>query len=127
MAKSKKNDSQKVGDFPERLKTLRLQKNLSQIELADLINVHHTHISRYERGETTPAVKALIALAKALNVSTDYLLEGVHKDAAIANLDDKELLKMFEETEKLPQDEKELVKKFLGAFLNNKKIKELAG
>jgi hypothetical protein len=48
------------------------------------------------------------------------------EDAAIANLEDRELLKMFEDTEKLPTEDKEIVKKFLGAFLNNKKIQQLA-
>jgi transcriptional regulator with XRE-family HTH domain len=41
-------------EFSERLKELRKRKGISQGELAELIEVHFTQISRYERGETKP-------------------------------------------------------------------------
>jgi transcriptional regulator with XRE-family HTH domain len=123
------NESKMLSDnlnFPKRLKELRAQKGLSQSELATIIGVHHTHIGRYERGESSPVLRHLQALSKALGVSIDYLIDGTMEDAAIANLEDRELLKMFEDTEKLPKEDKEIIKKFLGAFLNNKKIQQLA-
>ena len=126
MSKTTKNEDTIYQEFSERLKALRHQKGLSQAELAELIGVHHTHVSRYERGDTAPAAKALLTLAEALEVSIDYLLSGKKSEAAVASIDDQDLLKMFKQSESLPSDEKELVKKFLGAFLNNKKIKELA-
>jgi len=125
MAKIDRNNKENLG-FADRLKELRLQKKLSQSDLAKIIGVHHSHIGRYERGESRPLSKHLKALANALSVSTDYLLEGKTEDAAFANLEDREFLKIFEEAEKLPEEDKEVIKKLLNAFLMQKRLhKEL--
>jgi len=110
--------------FGERLKRLRSAKGLSQTELGKLTETHYTQIGRYERGESTPSSETLRLLADCLEVSTDYLYEGNQEDAAVADLSDRELLKMFKETETLSNEDKELVKKFLGAFLIKKKLQE---
>ena len=115
-----------ISNFGERLKELRMQKDLSQAELGKKIGVQPTHIGRYERGETLPTANALSILAKALNVSIDYLLHGITENAVTTEFEDSEFLTMFKESEQLPQDEKEIIKRFLGAFLNNKKIQKLA-
>ena len=112
--------------FGDRLKELRVQKKFSQTELADLVGLRYAHISRYENGGSRPSADMLMKLSKALHVSTDYLLFGSNEDAAIADFEDKELLAMFTQTEHLPNDDKELVKRFLGSFLKNKKFEELA-
>lgn len=58
-----------------RVRNLRLDKNLSQKQLADRLFVAHSQISRLESGETTNISSSLlVALAKELHVSTDYLL-----------------------------------------------------
>jgi transcriptional regulator with XRE-family HTH domain len=57
-----------------RLLERRNQLNVSQFELAELSDLSQSQISRYELGTNEPTADALIALAKALNVSTDYLL-----------------------------------------------------
>jgi len=56
----------------ERLKRLRLDKRLSQRELASP-GVSYAYISRIEAGARTPTVKALRLLAKKLGLSVDYL------------------------------------------------------
>jgi len=113
-----------MNKFSLRLKHLRQEKSLSQTELGELAKVHYTHISKYERGESSPSMDTLILLADCLNVSLDYLVKGNENDAAIANLADKDLLKMFEQAEKLPTEEKEAMKKFLDAFLLKEKFKK---
>jgi len=115
-----------MNEFATRLKRLRQEKGLSQSELGDLAKVHYTHISKYERGESSPSMETLILLADCLGVSLDYLVKGNESDAAIANLADKDLLKMFEMAEELPSEEKEAMKKFLDAFLFKEKFKKLA-
>ena len=58
----------------ERLKSQRELKKLSQKEVAKLINVSSSIVSNYENGERTPSLEILVALARTLNCSTDYLL-----------------------------------------------------
>ncbi len=60
--------------FAQRIYDLRMEKNLTQEQLADLIGVGKTTISNYEISYSTPTTKNLRRLAQAFNVSTGYLL-----------------------------------------------------
>ena len=63
-----------MNKFPERLKDLRLEKGLSQKQLAEEIGVKQPTIARWERGEQVANIDCAIALAQFFDVSTDYLL-----------------------------------------------------
>ena len=58
----------------QRIKKLREDEHLSQLELAKIINVCNTTVSQYENGSRTPSDDIKIKLANYFNVSTDYLL-----------------------------------------------------
>ena len=60
--------------FQERLLIARRRRAMSQEVLADKAQLFKTDISKYERGQSMPALPRLCRLADALNVSTDYLL-----------------------------------------------------
>ena len=63
------------GTVNERIGDLRTSKGLQQKELAEMIGVSASQLSRIENGETTNINAETIAkLAKALQVSTDYIL-----------------------------------------------------
>lgn len=112
--------------FADRLKQLRKQRDLSQAQLAEAVGVHQNHIGRYERGESQPSADALRRLADALGVSTDYLIEGTSDEAAKARFEDRDLLRQFQEVERLPDSDKALVKSFLDAFLFKRKVEGLS-
>lgn len=112
--------------FAQRLRELRKQHGLSQTELGERVGIHYTHIGRYERGRSRPAADTLKRLADVLGVSGDYLLEGAVEEAARARFEDRELLLQFQEVEKLPDDDKVVIKRFLDAFLTKKRLQELA-
>src|SRR5437588_1937370 len=63
----------------QRLKRLRLERGLSQRELA-APGVSYAYISRIEAGSRQPSVKALRRLATKLGVSADYLETGSDMD-----------------------------------------------
>jgi transcriptional regulator with XRE-family HTH domain len=111
--------------FAERLKQLRQQKKLSQTELAEIVGLHYNHIGRYERGVSRPAADALKRLADALGVTTDYLIDGTTEQAAKASFADRELLRQFQEVEKLSEEDKLVIKKLLDAFLVKKQLEVL--
>jgi transcriptional regulator with XRE-family HTH domain len=54
--------------FGKRVKEIRLQKNMSQADLAKVLGLHPTYISGIERGVRNMALKNIEKLAKALNV-----------------------------------------------------------
>ncbi len=122
--KSKKKKTE--DGFAARLLSLRKQKNLSQTELGKLVGVHYSHIGRYELGISRPAADTLKRMADALGVSGDYLIEGTTTDAAKAKFEDRELLLQFQEVDKLQEEDKQVVKKLIDAFLTKKHIQELA-
>ena len=66
-------DSQKVGIF---IKQLRIEKNMTQDELAEKINVTNKAISRWERGIGFPDISLLEPLSKELGISILELLNG---------------------------------------------------
>jgi len=60
--------------FCERLKELRIEKGLGQIELANAISVSKGIISLWENGLREPKLSNLIVLAQYFQVSIDYLV-----------------------------------------------------
>ncbi len=114
-----------LAGFAERLRSLRKQKNLSQTELGQQAGLHYTHIGRFERGLSRPGGDTLKRLADALDVTGDYLLEGAEDEAAKAKFSDRELLKQFQEVERLPDADKHVVKTLLDAFLTKKQLQTL--
>jgi transcriptional regulator with XRE-family HTH domain len=101
----------------ERIINARKQKALSQQDLAKVAKVHFTNIGKYEREEAVPSADVLNRIAKALDVTTDFLLNGTLQDKAKGTIKDDELLMLFKKVEQLPNDKKKLVKEFLDAFV----------
>lgn len=60
--------------FKDRLKQLRKQNKLTQIELAKIFNITQTALSRLETGETVATEEIIVKSSIFFNVSTDYLL-----------------------------------------------------
>lgn len=56
----------------EKLKEIRLNCNLTQLELAEIVNTTQNQISRFEKGQQ-PKFATLSRLAKALQVETEDL------------------------------------------------------
>lgn len=73
--------------FSKRLIAARKDKELSQGELADMVDSTSITIGRYERDEVKPPLEAAAKIAAALGVSLDYLagLTDNEVDAAILN------------------------------------------
>lgn len=57
----------------QRLQDCRIDKDLNQAEIAQILETYQTHYSKYERGERELPMHLFIKLAKFYNVSLDYL------------------------------------------------------
>lgn len=60
--------------FGKRLKEQREKANEYQIDLAQILKVDKSMISKWEHGINYPDVKTLIEIAEHYQISTDYLL-----------------------------------------------------
>ena len=63
-------------EFHEKLQELRKQKGLTQEELASILSVSRTAISKWESGRGYPNIDSLKAIAKYFSVTIDQLLSG---------------------------------------------------
>lgn len=90
-----------VQGLGDKLHKLRLEFNLSQKEVASIINTSPSIISNYESGERTPSVENLMALARLYHCSTDYLLGFQSNDndnildVSMLSIEQKILLQQF--------------------------------
>lgn len=61
-------------DFSEKLQELRKQKGLTQEELAQILYVSRTAISKWESGRGYPSIDSLKAISKYFGITIDALL-----------------------------------------------------
>jgi transcriptional regulator with XRE-family HTH domain len=57
------------------LRKVRIEKHITQGDIARLLNVSRGYISKVENGKTNPTLSTITKLAKAVGVSTDELLK----------------------------------------------------
>lgn len=58
-----------------KLAQIRMDRGLTQGQLADMVGCKQKDVSRWENGDRTPGVKSLRALAKALDCTMDDLVD----------------------------------------------------
>ena len=59
----------------ERIRNLREDKDITQKEMAEYLNIHQTTYSEYELGKSNFSIYALIKIADLFDTSIDYLVE----------------------------------------------------
>lgn len=69
-----KKDLQKFG---KRLKALRLDHNLTQLELAEILDMSPNFIGMIERGERNTTVENVFKISRALNIKPYNLFEDI--------------------------------------------------
>ncbi|MEQ1603955.1 MAG: helix-turn-helix transcriptional regulator [Pyrinomonadaceae bacterium] len=70
-----RNDTSARLIFAANMRRLRLERGLSQEQLAEVANLHRTYIGSVERGERNVAIDNIERIANALKVSVSSLLE----------------------------------------------------
>lgn len=74
-------------DFSERLKEARIRAGMSQSQIAKCLYMTQQAYSGYEHGSFPSNPETLERLAKALNVSVDYLLDNEDFSRSFANVE----------------------------------------
>lgn len=105
-------------EFSKRLKDLRKQAGLTQVDVAEKLGISQPAYASWERGVKKPTQENLIKIAQVLNVSVDYLVGN--SEEKFDELDNIELL--FRMNSKgLSEEEKEIFKKELIEFMEERK------
>jgi len=105
-------------EFSERLKTLRKEAGLTQVDVAEKLGISQPAYASWERGIKKPTQQNLVKISQVLNVSIDYLVGNSYEKSD--ELDNIELL--FRMNSKgLTEEEKEIFKKELIDFMEERK------
>ena len=104
--------------FAERLKELRKQAHLTQVELAKRLGIGQSSYADWDRGKKKPTQENLVKIAQILNVSIDYLVGNSEEKSD--ELDNIELLFRMNSMG-LTEKEKEIFKKELIEFMEKRK------
>jgi len=99
-------------EFPERLTALRKERGLTQLALAEMVNLAVLQIRRYEGGTSQPTLDVIRRLAIALGVSADVLVFDANERGP-ADV----LRYQFETVSRLSPHEQELVRELLDAVI----------
>lgn len=65
--------------FGEKLKELRMEKQMTQKQLGDILNVRNTTVSAWEKDIAEPPYEILKKITAIFDVTSDYLL-GIDND-----------------------------------------------
>ena len=104
--------------FPDNLKFLRIQKGMTQDELAKKMDKDYSTIGKWELGQRNPVMADIIRLSDIFNVSVQNLVE---KNLRIKNENYDELDVLFDKHKDiLTEDDKETIK-----FIIEKRKREI--
>lgn len=106
--------------FSERLKKLRKDTGLTQVNVASKLGISQQAYASWERGIKKPTQENLVKLSKILYVSVDYLLGNSEKDETDSVLENIELLFRMN-SNGLTEEEKIIFKKELIEFMEERK------
>jgi transcriptional regulator with XRE-family HTH domain len=101
----------------QRLARLRRERGLTQVELAQMIEVSQPVLSDYERGTLRLHGQLIARLARILRVSADELL-GLEATKSRGAAGNRRLLRRLQQLEKLPKrDQQALLRTIVNAHV----------
>ena len=104
-------------DVGQRLRAIRLEHGVSQIELAKALGTYQTTISAIERGVRGLTLQQAVRMADALGASPDDIL-GPRKDPRDATrLKDRRFVRRLEKIAHLPKRDQQALLRTIDAFL----------
>jgi transcriptional regulator with XRE-family HTH domain len=104
------------------LKRLRKKKRWSQTQLAEHIGSHLSHINRIETGKYNPSLDVVQKLAKALDVTIDYLVSDTAEDLQEVRIEDKSLLERVKLIDSLEEEDKTALMRVIDSMLTKNQI-----
>lgn len=112
-----------MGEFSNRLKAMRTEKGLTRQQLADSTGINVNTLRSYEMYDKEPNHRTLLKLARALNVSLDYLFGTSDRKTPLPrNLmffsDEEE--KMIGKYRNIPSNQQKLVSDLIETFFDLK-------
>lgn len=108
--------------FSIRLTQLREDLGLTRKDVAEKLNIDQTTYGKYELSKRQPDYDTLQKLATFFNTSVDYLLGRTNDRNPVTSNDDwpDDIQVMMRDASKLSDEQKEIVKRLIKEFINEK-------
>ena len=102
-----------------RIRTLRLARGLTQVDLAETLEITQSNLSAIERGARGLTVHQVVKLARALRSTTDEILSPAKTTAKGDQeaLKDRRFLRRLQKVDQLPERDQQALLRTLDAFL----------
>jgi transcriptional regulator with XRE-family HTH domain len=100
-------------EIGERLRALRLAREMTQAKVAQILGVPHTNVSAIERGLRGVSLQQLVKLSRALDVQPAEIIGG----ARTPRRTNGHLPRRFERIRSLPRSKQRVLHELIDAFL----------
>lgn len=115
-----------MSDFAQRLRLLRESRQLTQVRLAELIEVDARAYNRWERGTIAPQLDTLIKIADVLQVSLDELV-GRKPMSSEARIRNHALNDLWQQADVLPDAEQQALILVIDSFVKKSLVEKAVG
>jgi transcriptional regulator with XRE-family HTH domain len=104
----------------KRIKLLRKQRNWTQKELAEKLDLRQPQLNKYESGMNAPPLDKLLLLAREFDTTVDYLLTGSETDKVPVH--NRRLLDRLRALQSFEGDIQETVIKLIDALIVQNRV-----
>jgi transcriptional regulator with XRE-family HTH domain len=101
----------------QRLRRLRREKGISQVEMAELLDVSQPIVSAYERGLLRLHGELIVKLREILDCSADELL-GLQERKATNSGSNLRMARRLQQIKLLPKSDQEALRRVIDAFIS---------
>lgn len=105
----------------QRLARLRRERGITQVELAEQLDLTQALISQYEREEVRLHGELIVELAEILGVSGDELL-GIEKRKRDAGMKNRRLVRYMREIDQLPKRDQRALLRTIDTFIKGARV-----
>jgi len=110
--------------FAERLRLLRSARQVTQVRLAELLEINPRVYNRWERGIATPQFDTVVRIADILQVTLDELA-GRAPVSAEPRIHNQELLNLYQQVDSLPDAEQQALILVIDSFVRKTQVQKV--
>lgn len=121
-------ESQAMVNFRQNLVDLRKERQLTQMQLAELLDVQPRIISRWETGDTKPQFDHIVRLAEVLEVTLDQLVHGSEPtDPNGFDIRNKRLKELCRRVDELGSEDQDVICHLMDSVIRKEQVKAIIG
>jgi len=112
-------------DFGKNLAKLRKERQLTQTELANILDVQPRMVGRWEQSKGKPHFDYMVKLADTLEVTLDQLVLGSEHPKQHFDIKNRKLKELCKKVDQLSTEDQDVICHFLDMAVRQEHIKQL--